>query len=420
MSRYPREWQTTTLAEICNPDSGLQTGPFGSQLHASDYSEQGVPVVMPKDIINYRVSIEDIARIPEAMADELSRHRLWIGDIVFARRGDIGRCALITSDEAGWICGTGCLRARLYTESVLPDYLIYYLDMEETKSWLEANAVGQTMLNLNTGILAELPVLLPPLTEQRQIAAILSTWDEAITLTEQLIDALQRRKQALMQLLLTGAVRFPDFDGAWEDVELGTLGNCIRGVNYKPETDLRTTDSTDTVRLLRANNIANDEVNLDDLVFVMNQRCRDNQILKTGDIVICMASGSRALVGKTALFSINDNFTYTVGAFCSIFRAISNFDTDFISHLLQSEIYKRLLNTLSAGSSINNLKPSDIEGLVFEIPRDLSEREEIAEALNLAREEIAYLTELKESVMKQKRGLMQQLLTGAVRVQVEE
>src|SRR5579885_693443 len=103
-----------TLGEVCDQVGGIiQTGPFGSQLHQSDYVSQGVPVVMPKDIIDGRVSDKEIARISEEDANRLSRHRLQSGDIVYGRRGDIGRQALITERESGWLCGTGCLRISL-------------------------------------------------------------------------------------------------------------------------------------------------------------------------------------------------------------------------------------------------------------------------------------------------------------------
>src|SRR5690606_18355557 len=119
---------TRTLGEICDEVDGIiQTGPFGSQLHQSDYQECGIPVVMPKDLIDGRVSTESIARVGAEDAERLSRHRLEAGDIVYGRRGDIGRKALITDREAGYLCGTGCLRISLGSKVVDPTYLHYYL-----------------------------------------------------------------------------------------------------------------------------------------------------------------------------------------------------------------------------------------------------------------------------------------------------
>ena len=94
-------WRKTTLGEICNEVNGIiQTGPFGSQLHQSDYSDNGVPVVMPKDIADGQIITDSIARISEDHVERLSRHKLLNGDIVFGRRGDIGRQALIKAKTA--------------------------------------------------------------------------------------------------------------------------------------------------------------------------------------------------------------------------------------------------------------------------------------------------------------------------------
>ena len=108
-------WRETTLGEVCDEVNGIiQTGPFGSQLHQSDYSEVGIPVVMPKDIIEGRIASDTVARVSTEHVERLSRHKLRSGDIVYGRRGDIGRQAFIRPEQAGWMCGTGCLRLRTY------------------------------------------------------------------------------------------------------------------------------------------------------------------------------------------------------------------------------------------------------------------------------------------------------------------
>lgn len=216
-------WRLSTLGEIALHD-GLQTGPFGSQLHASDYSSKGIPVVMPRDMVGFRISTTTINRTSEETANKLARHLLKAGDIIFARRGEIGRCALVSSDEDGWLCGTGSLRVRLRQDEVLPEFLIQYLNLPHAITWLTSNAVGQTMLNLSTSILSELPINVPPLLEQRKIADILGTWDTAIGTLERLITVLQKRKRGLMQRALTGQVRFPEYQGCqWKEVRLGDV-----------------------------------------------------------------------------------------------------------------------------------------------------------------------------------------------------
>lgn len=149
-----RGWMTKTIGELCDSGGGkVQTGPFGSQLHESDYSETGIPVIMPKYILGSRIEETDIARVSEAHVDRLRRHKLSKGDIVYGRRGDIGRQALVRDENVGWLCGTGCLRITLGKSSVIPEFLHRYLQLYEVIRWIEGQAIGATMPNLNTNIL---------------------------------------------------------------------------------------------------------------------------------------------------------------------------------------------------------------------------------------------------------------------------
>jgi type I restriction enzyme, S subunit len=158
----PRGWRPTRLgAEAARGKGGIQTGPFGSQLHASDYVREGVPVVMPKDIVGRRVSEAGIARVREADAERLARHRLQVGDIVYSRRGDVERHALISQREASWLCGTGCLLVRLGSQWPSAAFASFALDRSETRAWIVQHAIGATMPNLNTGILGDVPLLMP-------------------------------------------------------------------------------------------------------------------------------------------------------------------------------------------------------------------------------------------------------------------
>jgi type I restriction enzyme, S subunit len=136
---------------------------------------------MPKDILASRIDETDIARVPDGHVDRLRRHKLSKGDIVYGRRGDIGRHALIRDENVGWLCGTGCLRITLGSSSVVPDFLHRYLQLAEVIRWVEGQAIGATMPNLNTNIVRRTPVTFPVNTKtQRKIAAILSAYDELI------------------------------------------------------------------------------------------------------------------------------------------------------------------------------------------------------------------------------------------------
>ena len=175
------DWKWEPLGEVCCRGGGdIQTGPFGSQLHRSDYVAVGVPSIMPQNISQDRVDVGGIARITPSDAERLSRYLVQPGDIVYSRRGDVERRALITERESGWLCGTGCLRVRLGEGIVDPAYASYFLSHPASREWVVRHAVGATMPNLNSSILGALPFLLPPTTQQRAIAGVLGALDDKI------------------------------------------------------------------------------------------------------------------------------------------------------------------------------------------------------------------------------------------------
>ena len=202
------EWTATTLGQICKTQGGaIQTGPFGSQLHTSDYKERGIPVVMPTNIGDGGIVEEGIARIDQADVDRLSQHKLILGDIIFSRRGDVTKNALIGSREIGWFCGTGCLKVRMGNESIAnAKFISHCLRQSNIKEWLIRHAVGATMPNLNTGILSAVPIHLPPLRIQLEIASILGALDDRIALLRETNATLEAIAQAMFKSW------FVDFD----------------------------------------------------------------------------------------------------------------------------------------------------------------------------------------------------------------
>ena len=187
-----------TLGDLIDEYGGLiQTGPFGSQLHQRDYTEHGVPVVMPKDIRAGRIDESTVARVSEQKATELARHYLKPGSIVFPRRGEIGKCAYVDGYTERFLCGTGCMKIEPPTEILEPQFVYYYLSLPRVVEWLERNAVGTTMLNLNTKIIGRIHLPILPLRHQRRVISILSTYDRAIENNRRRIALLEKAAQLI-------------------------------------------------------------------------------------------------------------------------------------------------------------------------------------------------------------------------------
>jgi len=206
------EWRGWSIGGLC--DAGildLQTGPFGSQLHAHDYVEEGVPVVPTEAIHNRRIDHSALPTVSLEKADQLARHRLREGDILFARRGAqaTGQIAYVSEAEVDFLCGTGAIRLRVIDEqrcTVVPEYLSHVLGCSRSMEWFKFHAIGATMPNLNEGIIRSFPLRLPSLQEQRAIANVLSTLDDKIELNRRMNETLEAMARALFKSW------FVDFD----------------------------------------------------------------------------------------------------------------------------------------------------------------------------------------------------------------
>jgi type I restriction enzyme S subunit len=216
---------SATLGELAaRGGGGIRTGPFGSQLHRSDYVEHpdATPVVMPKDMIDGRIDTSSIARIDNATVDRLSQHLLRTGDIVLARRGDIGRRAWVGEVEDGWLCGTGSMRISLRdSQEVRPRFVYYYLATEAAVGWLEGHSVGATMSNLSAGVVEQLPIACPDLRDQDLIVNVLDTLGDLIENNRRRIEILDEIGRLTYREWFV-RLRFPGH----EDVELVESDLC--------------------------------------------------------------------------------------------------------------------------------------------------------------------------------------------------
>lgn len=187
----------SVIFDYCETD-GVRIGPFGSLLHKSDYTAEGVPVIMPADIVNGVIQEETVSRISTEKASELENYRLKENDILFPRRGDLTKRAIVKKHQEGWICGTGTLRVRLM-KGVDPMIVYFAVTSVSTNHWLLASAVGTTMPNLNASTIKKIPLHLP---KGPNAAETLKKVELAIRTEktiEKHVDALRKLKSALIE-----------------------------------------------------------------------------------------------------------------------------------------------------------------------------------------------------------------------------
>jgi type I restriction enzyme S subunit len=192
-------YDCTPLGSLCVEDGGVQTGPFGSQLHQEDYVAVGTPIITVEHLGENRIIRSNLPRVSDEDKARLSRYSLQDGDIVFSRVGSVDRRALVRQEEDGWLFSGRCLRVRVDKKQICPQFLSWVFGLEGFKEHIRRVAVGATMPSINTKILSDIPVYYPPLAEQKAIAAVLGSLDDKIELNRRMNDTLEAMARALFQ-----------------------------------------------------------------------------------------------------------------------------------------------------------------------------------------------------------------------------
>ena len=196
---FPYTFLRSRLGDLCDPATGIQTGPFGSQLHQKDYVQVGTPIITVEHLGENQISHQNLPCVSEADRKRLSKYVLRNGDIVFSRVGSVDRRSLVRDEEDGWLFSGRCLRVRPNPKVIDPGYLSYFFGLSAFQEHIRSVAVGATMPSLNTKILSDVDILFPPLPEQRAIAHILGTLDDKIELNRQMNQTLEAMARAIFQ-----------------------------------------------------------------------------------------------------------------------------------------------------------------------------------------------------------------------------
>ncbi len=222
----PVEWEVKSVRDL----GQIKTGPFGTLLKADEYSgTEGVPLISVGEIgLGLFKVTEHTPRVPKKVIRRLPQYVLRCGDIVFGRKGAVERSALVTQKEDGWFLGSDGIGIRPQ-KICFPPYMACQFQRHEVQIWLIQNATGTTMPSLNQVILGRVQIPYAPLPEQHVIAEALSDTDELLGALDRLITKKRDLKQAVMQQLLTGQTRLPDFHGEWEVKRLGEICDIAMG-----------------------------------------------------------------------------------------------------------------------------------------------------------------------------------------------
>ena len=394
----PEDWGSRKLGELAT----FRTGPFGSALHKSDYTSNGIPIVNPMHIVEGEIVPTQSMTITETAAVALSEFRLKAGEVVIGRRGDMGRCAVVRSEQVGWLCGTGSMIVRPST-GVDARFLQRVLSSPKVVSAIEDTSVGSTMINLNQSTLSGLAIQAPPIQEQRAIATALSDVDALLAKLDQLIAKKRDLKQAAMQQLLTGQTRLPGFDGEWEVKRLGDIFSITAGKSKSAFVaeggrywviDMGSISTSGKLMVSKPTNFKGDFLNAGDLV------------MPKDDI------GGGNIIGKVAF--IDRDMSYVLGDHVYRLEAKQG-DSLFLSYVINgyktnSELRKKVIGSAQLGLGRRSVEDQEIP-----FPTK-AEQSAIAKVLSDMDAELSALEARRDKTRTIKQGMMQELLTGRIRL----
>ena len=388
----PDDWEVKKLAEVAD----IKTGPFGSSLHEKDYVEDGTPIITVEHLGEQGIVHQNFPMVSDFDRKRLNSYSLKTDDIVFSRVGSVDRNSLISEKENGWLFSGRLLRIRINSEYLLPAYLSYYFHQESTKQSIRSVAVGQTMASLNTEILKNISVSLPPTkAEQTAIAAALSGADALIQSLEKLVAKKRLIKQGAMQELLKPKE-------GWVVKKLGEVGEIITGST--PPTEVKKYWNgnipwiTPTDISLKKD-IFYSEREITSLGLKVVRKLPANTLLVT-----CIAS-----IGKNAILRRAGSCNQQINAIVQD----SNNNIEFLYYLIENS--NQYLLSKAGITATNIISKKDFTEITFSIPL-LEEQIRIATILGDMDAEISVL-ETKLAKYKQiKQGMMQNLLTGKIRL----
>ena len=404
-SGVPEGWQNVRLEDIAS----IKSGGTPSRAQGKRYFDaNGTPWVKTMDLNNGYIDRTNEAITDEAL-EESACSVFPKGSVLVAMYGgynQIGRTGLLRLDAA---VNQAISALQINLNDATSEYVLHWLNTH-VDVWKQFAASSRKDPNITRKDVCDFPILLPPLEEQREIAEILSVWDEAIEQQTRLLELKHERKRGLMQQLLTGRVRFKEFTGLeWEMAELGSLLNCLgNGLTYD-------TEQTEGAKVTRIETISAGVVNTSKVGYTVQTDELERYRLRRGDILYSHIN-SLSHIGKVAYFDIDDALYH--GMNLLLLRPNEKIANKYLYYLLTSSpARKQALSNAKNAVNQASINTKELRKFTFSLP-SLPEQQKIATVLSAADAEIETLTAQLAALKSQKRGLMQQLLTGKTRVQL--
>ena len=394
----PSGWKVVRLGEICNVKQGLQI-PISERFCEN---AQNRYFYITNEFLKEKSEVKYyIENPPESTI-------CFCDDILMTRTGNTG---MVVTNVFG-VFHNNFFKIAYDRQLIKKEYFVFFLTGPKIQSEILKRAGSSTIPDLNHSDFLSIKIPLPPLDEQEKIAEILSTWDEAINLTINLIESKKQFKKALMQNLLTAKIRFPQFKDEWEEIRLGNIGKSYNGLIGKVAEDFQNGNSN----FITYKNIFDNpkiDINIFEKVKIMEDE--EQNLVKFGDIFFTTSSETPNEVGISSVLLSKCGILY-LNSFCFGFR-LNNFEIlapCFAVFYFRSDCFRKQIFKLAQGSTRFNISKTEVLNLTIKLP-NLNEQQKIAEVLTTCDDEINLLNSKLENLKKQKQGLMQKLLKGEIR-----
>lgn len=410
---YPDTWSIGTLEDICVPNRVVR-GPFGGALKKEIFVPFGYKVYEQRNAIYQSVNIGSYY-VNESKYREMSRFAVKSGDYIISCSGTIGRIYQIPLTFPKGIINQALLKLTINTEKINPTYFYKYFQWDEFQQKIIDDTQGGAMKNLvGMDIFKKAPIVLPEMKEQTAIAEALSDIDSLIFSMQKLIEKKKAIKQGALQELLTGKKRLPGFNEEWEELNFAESAKLKARIGWQGLTTSEYLQSG-YAYLITGTDFHNGRIKWETCHFVDEKRYKQdlNIQIKKHDILLT----KDGTIGKVVYISnVQKPTTLNSGVFVIRPAKEDSFDPNFVYHILNSFLFDNFLAKLSAGSTINHLYQKDFVDFTFKAPSELVEQQAIAQVLSDMDSEIDQLEKKLAKYQQIKQGMMQELLTGRIRL----
>ena len=385
----PSGWRVVRLGDVCEINPSSRKLPEKFYYIDLESVEKGI--------------LHSLKEVFLETAPSRAQRLLEKGDILFQMVRPYQKNNILFELNGDFVASTGYAQIRTKQNR---DFIFQYLNFDTFTKKVIEKCTGSNYPAINASVFSNLMILLPPIDEQEKIAEILSTWDEAINLTINLIENKKQFKKALMQNLLTAKIRFPKFQDEWREVTIGELFEFKKGQGLSKEM-LDTNGKFECV-LYGELYTTYDEI-------IENVKSRTNfqgSIKSKFDDILIPSSTTTGSIDIAIAAVILKNDVLLGGDINILRKKRNNIYGKFVAYCI-TNIKNKELSSYAQGTTIIHLYAKDFKDMKIKLP-NLNEQQKIAEVLTACDDEINLLNLKLENLKKQKQGLMQKLLSGKV------